>query len=303
MTRSSKTKLALHGVVLLNKPSGMTSNAAMKKLRWRFNAKKAGHTGSLDPMATGLLPICFGQATKVCEYLLHSSKRYRARVKLGESTDTYDAEGEIIERSDVDVSDQQLADALERFKGEIMQVPPMYSALKRQGQPLYKLARRGERVDRPARKMQVLGLSFTRQRETEIDIDLHCSSGFYVRSLAHDLGEALGCGAHLTRLQRTGIKDIEVEQSIGLDQLLESEFADVVLPIETLIADMPKLNISDEQAKRLGQGQSVHLDYVPEEQGLLRIYRPDNLGVCRLIGKSEQIKFSCWIKKRATKSW
>lgn len=272
---SKLRKTAIHGVILLDKPQGMTSNAAMKKLRWHFNAIKAGHTGSLDPMATGLLPICFGQATKVSEYFLNSSKRYRARITLGQSTDTYDADGEVIETSPVDVSDALLEQALEKFRGSILQQPPMYSALKRAGQPLYKLARQGKVVDRPDRPMTVHELTYSRLSATELELEVHCSSGFYVRSLAHDLGAMLGCGGHLSYLRRTAIKTIRVEQAKTLDELLESDLNTALLPIDSLLEHLPSMTISEHNAQRLLQGQTVHLDYAGDEQ-LSRLYLQTN---------------------------
>ena len=264
-------KIDVHGVVLLDKPQGMTSNAAMKKLRWHFNAKKAGHTGSLDPMATGLLPICFGQATKVSEYFLNSSKRYTARVTLGETTDTYDAEGEVLETKDVAVTDAQIEHALENFRGAIMQQPPMYSALKRGGQPLYKLARQGKVVDRPERPMTVFDLRWKRLSKTELEIDVHCSSGFYVRSLAHDLGVALECGAHLSYLRRTQIKSIGLDQAMSLEILLNSKLEKVLKPIDSLLQHLPSMTVSEHDAQRLLQGQTVHLQNAGDEQ-LHRLY-------------------------------
>ena len=264
-------KIDVHGVLLLDKPQGMTSNAAMKKLRWHFNAKKAGHTGSLDPMATGLLPICFGQATKVSEYFLNSSKSYTARVTLGETTDTYDAEGEVLETKDVAVSDEQIEHALENFRGAIMQQPPMYSALKRGGQPLYKLARQGKVVDRPERPMTVFDLRWKRLSKTELEIDVHCSSGFYVRSLAHDLGVALECGAHLSYLRRTQIKSIGLDQAMSLEILLNSKLEKVLKPIDSLLQHLPSMTVSEHDAQRLLQGQTVHLQNAGDEQ-LHRLY-------------------------------
>lgn len=191
----------------------MSSNKALQIVKHRFNASKAGHTGSLDPLATGLLPICFGQATKISEYLLHSHKRYQTVIKLGEVTDTLDSEGEVTKTSDVDVSDADIEQALEQFRGEIKQVPPMYSALKKDGQPLYKLARKGKVIERPARDMTVFELTAERLDPLHIKLNVHCSSGFYIRSLAHDLGQALGCGAHVVELRRTHIKSTEVQQA------------------------------------------------------------------------------------------
>jgi tRNA pseudouridine55 synthase len=253
-----KEKKNIHGIVLLDKPTGMSSNQALQRVKRLFNAKKAGHTGSLDPLATGLLPICLGQATKVSEYLLHSEKKYSTVVKLGETTDTLDSEGEVLTTSAVSLNDSEIAAALAKFRGSIMQVPPMYSALKKDGQPLYKLARKGQNVERKAREMYVYSLEFTRIDNNLINLDVHCSSGFYIRSLAHDLGQELGCGAHVTQLRRTAIKSTSVELSVGLEQLENMANPEQrILPIDHLIDDLPIIQIDDTQATRLLQGQAT----------------------------------------------
>lgn len=275
-------KRDIHGVILLDKPSGMSSNAALQKVRHHFGAKKAGHTGSLDPLATGVLPICLGQATKVSEYFLHSSKRYLAKLRLGQTTDTYDSEGKLQEERAVDISDTQLDASLDQFRGEILQVPPMYSALKKDGQPLYKLARQGIEVQREARTMQVHELTCTRLSETELQLDIHCSSGFYVRSLVHDLGQELGCGAHMSGLRRTEVKGVGLDQCLSLEDLLNSELIDVLLPIDTLLETFPKLEIRNEQVERLKMGQAVHTDLSASSQ-LQRIY--DEAGSLFAIGE------------------
>lgn len=250
-----KQKNNIHGVILLDKPTGKTSNAVLQRIKWLLNAKKAGHTGSLDPLATGLLPLCFGQATKVSEYLLHSHKKYTTVLKLGEVTDTLDSEGEVTFTKPVDVTDEQLQDALEQFRGDIKQVPPMYSALKKDGQPLYKLARKGEIIDRPARDMTVHSLEARRVDELHVELKVHCSSGFYIRSLCHDLGQVLGCGAHVVELRRTDIKALKVEQAHSMEDIENSELEDLLLPIETLIEHMPKIEISDAQVTSMLQGK------------------------------------------------
>ncbi len=276
-TQARSKKKSTHGVLLLDKPLGMTSNAALQKVKWLYQAKKAGHTGSLDPLATGLLPICFGQATKVSEYLLGSSKRYTTVIKLGEVTDTLDAEGEVTHRSDVDVSDDQLQRALAQFRGEIKQIPPMFSALKKDGQPLYKLARKGEEIERAARDMTVHELSAVRISDRLVSLKVHCSSGFYIRSLAHDLGQALGCGAHVVELRRTDIKTISVNDAHTLDALLElgedsPDLSELLLPIDTLIEDMPSIVINEKQADGLIKGQKTRAgDLVTKE--ISRFYR------------------------------
>lgn len=250
-----KQKNNIHGVILLDKPTGRSSNAVLQRIKWLLNAKKAGHTGSLDPLATGLLPICLGQATKVSEYLLHSHKKYTTVLKLGEVTDTLDSEGEVTITKAVKVSDEQLQAALESFRGEIKQVPPMYSALKKDGQPLYKLARKGEVIDRPARDMTVYNLEARRIDEMHAELQVHCSSGFYIRSLVHDLGQVLGCGAHVVELRRTDIKALKVEQAHSMSDIEGRELADLLLPIDALIEHMPKIEISDAQATSMLQGK------------------------------------------------
>jgi len=269
-----KQKNNIHGVILLDKPTGMSSNAALQRIKHNFNAKKAGHTGSLDPLATGLLPICLGQATKVSEYLLNSHKKYTTVIKLGEITETLDSEGEVTIRKPVQVSEQQLSDALEQFKGDIKQVPPMYSALKKDGQPLYKLARKGEVIERPARDMTVHSLTANRIDETHVELSVHCSSGFYIRSLGHDLGQVLGCGAHVVELRRTDIKAINVDQAHSLEKVLEADLKDLLLPLDVLIEHMPKIEISDAQATSMIQGKPTSANGLLTNE-LTRFYQPN----------------------------
>ena len=269
-----KQKNNIHGVILLDKPTGRSSNAVLQRIKWLLNAKKAGHTGSLDPLATGLLPICLGQATKVSEYLLHSHKKYTTVIKLGEITDTLDSEGEVTITHMVNVTDEQLQAALEQFRGDIKQVPPMYSALKKDGQPLYKLARKGEIIERPARDMTVHSLTARRIDELHVELKVHCSSGFYIRSLAHDLGQALGCGAHVVELRRTDIKALKVEQAHSMDEIENAELADLLLPIDTLIEHMPKIEISDAQATSMLQGKATPAEGLVTHE-LTRFYRPN----------------------------
>ena len=269
----------IHGVLLLDKPSEITSNAALQKVKWLYQAKKAGHTGALDPLATGLLPICFGQATKVSEYLLGSHKKYTTVIKLGEVTDTRDSEGVVIETAKVDVSDQQIQGALEQFRGDIKQIPPMYSALKKDGQPLYKMARKGQSLDLPARDMTVHSLQAERIADDLVRLDVHCSSGFYIRSLAHDLGQVLGCGAHVVELRRTHIKSIEVKEAHSLASIVALEndanaLAEQLLPIDSLISDMPRVELSQGQVDSLLCGKDTPTEGV-ETSGLTRFYSPE----------------------------
>ncbi len=260
--------------MLLDKPTGISSNKALQIVKHRFDAKKAGHTGSLDPLASGLLPICFGQATKISEYLLHSHKRYQTVIKLGEVTDTLDSEGEVTQRSDVQVTDGQIEQALVQFRGQIKQIPPMYSALKKDGQPLYKLARKGEVIERPARDMTVFELTAQRLDNLHVKLRVHCSSGFYIRSLAHDLGRALGCGAHVVELRRTHIKATSVQVAHSLEKIEQGQLADFLLPIDTLLEDLPKVEINRQQQTCLLHGKTTDAQDL-DAQGLSRIYGVD----------------------------
>jgi len=254
----------------------MSSNQALQKVKHLYNAKKAGHTGSLDPLATGLLPICLGQATKISEYLLNSHKKYTTVIKLGQTTDTLDSEGQVLESLEVNVSDELIESSLPQFRGQIKQIPPMFSALKKDGQPLYKLARKGEQVDRPARDMTVYGLTAQRIDRLQVRLNVHCSSGFYIRSLAHDLGQVLGCGAHVVELRRTAIKDIGLESAISLEQLHSSANPKTqILPLDCLLADMPITNINSEQAASLLQGRATASEGI-ESCVLTRFYVDDS---------------------------
>lgn len=250
------TKRNLHGVVLLDKPAGVSSNHALQRVKRLLGARKAGHTGSLDPLATGLLPICLGQATKVSEYLLHSDKRYFTTIKLGETTDTLDSEGQILAVTPVTFQDAELEQVLATFRGEIEQIPPMYSALKKEGQPLYKLARKGEHIERKPRKMTVHSLTAKRVAPDFLQLDVQCSSGFYIRSLADDLGQALGCGAHVVQLRRNAIKNISIDQAITLAELesMDNPHA-VIQPLDCLISDLPNIHLSSEQLRELEFGR------------------------------------------------
>lgn len=224
-------------MLLLDKPAGMSSNAALQKAKWLFNAAKAGHTGTLDPMATGLLLLCFGKATKFAGALLDADKAYRATVQLGVTTDTADAEGRVLETRPVEVSQARAQEALARFTGEIEQVPPMYSALKRDGKPLYKYAREGIEVERAPRRVTIHELRLLSWQEDRFDIEVACSKGTYVRTLAADIGAALGCGAHLSALRRTRIGRFDVSDAITLAALeaLAPEARDpCMLPVDAL---------------------------------------------------------------------
>ncbi|MBU1214476.1 MAG: tRNA pseudouridine(55) synthase TruB [Gammaproteobacteria bacterium] len=264
MTRKTeqvrRIKRPIDGVLLFDKPLELSSNTAMQKVRWLFRAEKAGHTGTLDPLATGLLPICFGEATKFTHALLDADKRYRATIRLGQRTTTGDAEGEIVEERPVTADEAQVRQVLIRFTGEISQLPPMHSALKHQGKPLYEYIRKGEVIEREPRQVFIRELHLERCAATELDIDVLCSKGTYIRTLAEDIGEALGCGGHLIALRRTGIGDFNLDAAHtlpDLEALDEAERDALLLPVDSLIQDFPALTLDDVQAGRLAQGQRL----------------------------------------------
>ena len=214
MSRPRRRGRDINGVLLLDKPQGMSSNDALQKVKRIYNANRAGHTGALDPLATGMLPICLGEATKFSQYLLDSDKRYRVIARLGQRTDTSDADGQIVEERPVTFSAEQLAAALDTFRGDIEQIPSMYSALKYQGKKLYEYARQGIEVPREARPITVYELLFIRHEGNELELEIHCSKGTYIRTIIDDLGEKLGCGAHVIYLRRLAVSKYPVERMV-----------------------------------------------------------------------------------------
>jgi len=259
----ARTYRPLDGVLLFDKPLELSSNDALQKVRRLFQAEKAGHTGTLDPLATGLLPICFGEATKFSNALLDADKTYRALLRLGQTTTTGDAEGDILSESPVQSTPDEVDAALAKFRGAIKQLPPMYSALKHQGKPLYEYIRKGETIERELRDVVIHELTLHRFSDNEIDLSVRCSKGTYVRTLAEDIGAALGCGAHLIGLRRTAIAHFDLNNGYTLPQLAdmdESARAACVLPLESLMPEMPKLQLDEVLIKRLAQGQRLALD-------------------------------------------
>jgi len=257
------------GVLLLDKPTGVSSNHALQTARRLLNAAKAGHTGTLDPLASGLLPLCFGEATKVSQFLLGADKTYRARARLGMTTSTGDSEGEILRERPVAVDGARLAAALKAHTGDLLQVPPMYSALKHDGERLYALARRGETVERPARAVHVSRLELLEFDQSSFEVELDCSKGTYVRSLIEDIGEALGCGAHLTALRRLRVGALDVRQAVTLECLRSLADCDppaldgCLVPIADALSDLPQLELAPEDAARLQLGQALTLPQPP----------------------------------------
>ncbi|MCL1043184.1 tRNA pseudouridine(55) synthase TruB [Shewanella marisflavi] len=282
MARKPRGRL-VDGIVLLDKDTGMSSNFALQRVKRIYNAAKAGHTGALDPLATGMLPICLGEATKFSQHLLDADKRYLVTAKLGVRTDTSDSDGEVVQTRPIDFTQQQLEEALEYFRGETMQVPSMYSALKYQGQPLYKYAREGKEVPREARPITVHELNFIKLEGDELTLDIHCSKGTYIRTITDDLGEMLGCGAHVIMLRRTGVAGYPYDKMVSLEQLeallAQAQSEDVapkvlldplLLPMDTAVSDLKEINVSDELAHYLMNGNPVQVANLPVDE-LVRI--------------------------------
>ncbi|MBI3222989.1 MAG: tRNA pseudouridine(55) synthase TruB [Nitrosomonadales bacterium] len=259
----ARTYRPLDGVLLFDKPLEFSSNDALQKVRRLFQAEKAGHTGTLDPLATGLLPICFGEATKFSNALLDADKTYRALLRLGQTTTTGDAEGEIVAEHPVKVEGAAVEAVLAKFRGAIRQLPPMHSALKHQGRPLYEYIRKGETVERELRDVVIHELLLNGFEGDRMEITVRCSKGTYVRTLAEDIGAALGCGAHLLGLRRTAIAHFDLRQAYTLDQLSalgDAQRDACLLPVESLMPNLPKLHLDEVQIRRLAQGQRLALD-------------------------------------------
>ena len=272
-----KPRDLVDGVLLLDKPVGLSSNDALIKAKRVMNAKKAGHTGTLDPFATGLLPLCFGEATKFSQDLLEADKTYEATVHLGIMTNTGDTEGEAIETRAVDVTLEQIEAALARFRGPILQVPPMYSALKRDGNALYEYAREGIILEREARPVTIHGLELIAYEAPMLKIRVTCSKGTYVRVLGEDIGAALGCGAHLNALRRIQVGALTLDGMITLEELqAHAEPRSLLAPVDALLSTFPAVDLTPELAKRFLNGQRLALGKeavtVPAEQGRVRVY-------------------------------
>ncbi|QWD37120.1 tRNA pseudouridine(55) synthase TruB [Polynucleobacter paneuropaeus] len=270
----------IDGVVLLDKPAGMSSQGAVTAVKRAFNAEKAGHTGTLDPMATGLLPICLGEATKYSQDLLDADKTYIAQVQFGSRTDTGDAEGQVVEAFDLPIFADQTAiqkaldQVLHQFTGAIKQVPPMYSALKRDGKPLYEYARAGVELERTPREIIIHRIRWTNIQWPQATLEVSCSKGTYIRVLAEDIGTALNYGAHLIGLRRTEVGHLNLEQSFTLESIQKclQESSTYILPVDALLQTLPHLTVDEQQAKRLEMGQRVPLN-LPSIEALVRIYR------------------------------
>jgi tRNA pseudouridine55 synthase len=284
---SRRALRAVDGVLLLDKPPGLSSNQALQRVKRLFRARKAGHTGSLDPLATGVLPICFGEATKLSSYLLESDKAYRSLARLGQRTATGDAEGAVLETRPVpSLTPAEIEQALAAFRGEIEQIPPMYSALKHQGRRLYELARAGEVVERAPRSVTIHALDLLAAQGETLDLYIRCSKGTYVRTLVEDIGERLGCGAHVEQLRRTGVGPYSEAEMHGLPELEalaergDAALDAALLPLGSAVADWPAVHLDRDSAHYLRQGQPVQVPGAPTA-GRLAVFGPDGrfLGV------------------------
>ena len=269
-----RIKRPINGVLLLDKPHGFSSNQALQKAKWLLQAAKAGHTGTLDPLATGLLPLCFGEATKFAHYLTDADKTYIATMKLGITTNTGDAEGEILETLPVNISSVQFREAISAFVGEIMQVPPMYSALKHEGKALYEYARAGVEIERKARAVHIYAIELNSFDQDVAEITVRCSKGTYIRTLAEDIGRSLDCGAHLIGLRRTATANYHISQSISLEAF-EAMTADqriaALLPADSAVENFPAVMLNDDSAYYVRQGQAVWQSGV-KQTGFIRLY-------------------------------
>lgn len=284
------------GYLNVDKPSEWTSSDVVAKLRGAFNLRKRkvkiGHGGTLDPLATGVLPVCIGSATRLADYVLNETKTYQMRIRLGVATDTYDSQGDVVSESDASgVEIDDLNDVLNQFLGVFSQLPPMYSAIKKNGQPLYSIARRGGSVDREPRTVEVYELRITHWELPDVELYVECAKGFYARSLANDIGELLGCGAHVTSLQRVRSGRFKIDQSVSLDELLhlagEDEWTEHLLPVDFVIQEMPSVTISADQAIDFMHGRRVapsHFTDNDKSDNRIRVYDPDGqmIGLARI---------------------
>ena len=301
-TEARRKRVPVHGVLLLDKPEGLSSNDALVRAKRLLNAEKAGHTGTLDPFATGLLPLCFGEATKFSQDLLEADKTYETTVHLGVRTDTGDTEGAVAATAEVDVTLAQIEAVLARFRGPIAQVPPMHSALKRDGRPLYEYARAGITLEREARPVVIHALELLSYEAPLLRLAVSCSKGTYIRVLGEDIGAALGCGAHLKSLRRTAVGRLTLEGAMTLEQLDaldEPQRAGALAPVDALLSSFPLLNLDDELARRFMHGQRLALgqsDTAPlPEPGRVKVYRQSD---ARLLGIAQLMEYGVLAPER-----
>lgn len=268
-------KREIDGVFLLDKPLGFSSNQALKKIQWLFNAKKAGHTGTLDPMATGLLPICLGEATKFSHRLLNAHKSYIATIQLGIITSTGDQEGEVISEKEVVLNEAQLKDTLKKFIGDTTQIPPMYSALKFEGRPLYEYAREGIEIERKSRQIKIFDIKLINIEKSIITIEVLCSKGTYIRTLAEDIGQTMGCGAHLKGLERTQTGNFQLSEALSIEALEAMPMASrekALMPIDVLLEELSSIKLNMAELDAIKKGQSI--DFNSKNDKEVRLYSP-----------------------------
>jgi len=278
MSRRNPKGREINGIVLLDKDIGLSSNAALQKVKRLFFAKKAGHTGALDPLASGILPICLGQATKIAGFLLDDNKRYFVRGQFGQITDTGDAEGKIIKNQSFEhLTDEEVRTAVNHFVGGIEQVPPMYSALKKDGQPLYKLARQGIEVDRPSRPVTIHHIDYLNYEQGVVSLEVSCSKGTYIRTLIEDIGNKLGCGAHVIELQRTGFAHIDITQTIkfsDLESLATDDYQMLdkkIFATQDMLPNFDSAYLDERQTIDIKYGRSIVFD-VPHSFEIIKLF-------------------------------
>ncbi len=266
-------KREIDGVFLLNKPLGFSSNQALKKIQWLFNAKKAGHTGTLDPMASGLLPICIGEATKFSHRLLEANKTYIATIQLGVTTTTGDQEGEVVNQKDVVLKPNQLEETLQKFTGDITQIPPMFSALKFEGKPLYEYARQGIEIERKSRQVTIYDITLKKIEESIVILEVSCSKGTYIRTLAEDIGHALGCGAYLKGLERTQTVNFQLSDALTIEAIEAMSMASrekTLLPVDALLEGLSSIQLTLTETEAIKKGQAI--DFNGKNDNELRLY-------------------------------
>jgi tRNA pseudouridine55 synthase len=266
-------KREIDGVFLLNKPLGFSSNQALKKIQWLFNAKKAGHTGTLDPMASGLLPICIGEATKFSNRLLEANKTYIATIQLGVTTTTGDQEGEVVNQKDVVLKPNQLEETLQQFTGDITQTPPMFSALKFEGKPLYEYARQGIEIERKSRQVTIYDITLNKIEESIVILEVSCSKGTYIRTLAEDIGHALGCGAYLKGLERTQTGNFQLSDALTIEAIEAMSMAsreETLLPVDALLEGLSSIKLTLTETEAIKKGQAI--DFNGKNDNELRLY-------------------------------
>ena len=266
-------KREIDGVFLLNKPLGFSSNQALKKIQWLFNAKKAGHTGTLDPMASGLLPICIGEATKFSHRLLEANKTYIATIQLGLTTTTGDQEGEVVNQKDVVLKPNQLEETLQKFTGDITQIPPMFSALKFEGKPLYEYARQGIEIERKSRQVTIYDITLNKIEESIVILEMSCSKGTYIRTLAEDIGHALGCGAYLKGLERTQTGNFQLSDALTIEAIEAMSMAsreETLLPVDALLEGLSSIKLTLTETEAIKKGQAI--DFNGKNDNELRLY-------------------------------